>query len=91
MPNTDAVRQGGEMNSFTGHGLERTEQHLTAVIQADPAQPDGWLERARCRSAAGDPGGALADATEFCRLAPERGYQVAGLLASAIEGRLLRG
>lgn len=63
------------------------EQDFTAVIQADPEQPDGWLERARCRSAAGDQRGALADAGEFCRLAPERGHQAGALLASALEGR----
>jgi tetratricopeptide (TPR) repeat protein len=63
------------------------EQDFTAVIQADPHQPEGWLERARCRSAAGDPREALADAGQFCRLAPERGHEVANLLASALEGR----
>ncbi len=63
------------------------ERDFSAVIQADPDQPDGWLERARCRSAAGDRPGALADVSEFCRLAPERGHEVADLLASTLEGR----
>ncbi|HJQ01363.1 MAG TPA: tetratricopeptide repeat protein [Jatrophihabitans sp.] len=63
------------------------ERDFTKVIQADPEQPDGWLERARCRSAAGDRLGARADAGEFCRLAPERGHEVGSLLVSTFEAR----
>jgi len=72
------------INESIPPGFRWAELDLTAVIRADPDQPDGWLERARCRSAAGDRSGALADAGEFCRLAPERGHEVAVLLAAAI-------
>jgi tetratricopeptide (TPR) repeat protein len=67
--------------------LAEAEKDFTAVIEVDPDQPDGWLERARCRSAAGDRHGTLADVGEFCRLAPERGHEVASLLTSTLESR----
>jgi len=50
--------------------------------------PDRWLERARRRSAAGDRGGALTAAGEFCRLAPERGHEIATLLGSLLDDQL---
>ncbi|HTZ43656.1 MAG TPA: tetratricopeptide repeat protein [Jatrophihabitans sp.] len=66
------------------------ERAFTEVIEVDPDQPDAWLERARCRSGAGDRPGAVADAAEFCRLAPERGHEVADLLGSLLETARIR-
>ncbi len=63
-------------------GWRQAIADLDQVIEADPAEPDGWLTRASCRARTGDQAGAAADACRFTTLAPQRAAEAAGLLRS---------
>lgn len=83
-PDASAIRLNRAVVSIDLGRHAEAETDLSIVIEGAPDYPDGWLERARCRHAAGNLAGAAADAEQFCELAPERyaeaaEYHTAGL------------
>ncbi|QMU77851.1 tetratricopeptide repeat protein [Streptacidiphilus sp. PB12-B1b] len=53
----------------------------TRAIEGDPADPDGWLRRAVCRTRLGDTGAARADLEHFTGIAPERSQEAEAVQA----------